>query len=498
MESFNPNKQPDKDELRSMFVGKHLNELPTPMAVIDRRLVQAHCQKMLATCKALGVKFRPHVKTHKTIEGTALQLGPSPSAVNIVVSTLSEAEWLTPLLLTHRSAGTPINVLYSMPLPPSTIPRLARLSSTLGPSSLSIMIDHPTQLSHLQDFRTHSAPPPLIFLKIDVGYHRAGLSPSDPALQTLIDAALAAHSSGLCVLHGVYSHDSNSYSSTSAHEGMKFLNNEIENLKSAAETIWSRPSASSILKDRKLVCSVGATPDATAAQNLVLGDTVTASASPEARKLIELLRSDERMEVELHAGVYPFLDMQQLRTQAVPAPVINGDRSAADAGAEEVKVEGGLEAKDVAFTVLAEVASVYPGRDPPQALVNAGCIALGREPCLGYSGMGTVTDWGVPMVTKKEDGGKEESGSGEERPLRKSGWVVGKISQEHGILWNERDAGVEGGLGRENLDLGVWEVGRKVRVLPNHACIAGAGFGFYVVVDGGDKVVDVWVRCRGW
>ena len=65
MESFNPNKQPDKDELRSMFVGKHLNELPTPMAVIDRRLVQAHCQKMLATCKALGVKFRPHVKTHK-------------------------------------------------------------------------------------------------------------------------------------------------------------------------------------------------------------------------------------------------------------------------------------------------------------------------------------------------------------------------------------------------------------------------------------------------
>ncbi len=36
---------------------------------------------------------------------------------------------------------------------------------------------------------------------------------------------------------------------------------------------------------------------------------------------------------------------------------------------------------------------------------------------------------------------------------------------------------------------------------PNHACVAGAGFGWYLVVDsdqGGDEIVDVWVRWRGW
>jgi hypothetical protein len=65
MVEFNPNNQPDQEELRSLFVGKNVNELPTPMAILDRNLIAAHCDKMLAACKALDVKFRPHVKTHK-------------------------------------------------------------------------------------------------------------------------------------------------------------------------------------------------------------------------------------------------------------------------------------------------------------------------------------------------------------------------------------------------------------------------------------------------
>jgi D-serine deaminase-like pyridoxal phosphate-dependent protein len=42
-----------------------------------------------------------------------------------------------------------------------------------------------------------------------------------------------------------------------------------------------------------------------------------------------------------------------------------------------------------------------------------------------------------------------------------------------------------------------------VKIWPNHACIAGAGYGWYLVVDSEregneDEIVDVWVRCRGW
>lgn len=77
----------------------------------------------------------------------------------------------------------------------------------------------------------------------------------------------------------------------------------------------------------------------------------------------------------------------------------------------------------------------------------------------------------------------------------RAGWIVGRTSQEHGILTWE---GEEEAMGGREL-----EVGRKVLLWPNHACIAGAGFGWYLVVDSegegqGNVVVDVWARCRGW
>ena len=66
---------------------------------------------------------------------------------------------------------------------------------------------------------------------------------------------------------------------------------------------------------------------------------------------------------------------------------------------------------------------------------------------------------------------------------------MGGVSQEHGVLkWVGEGRGGGGEV----------EVGGRVRVWPNHACIAGTGFGWYLVVDGGDVVVDVWVRWRGW
>ena len=141
---------------------------------------------------------------------------------------------------------------------------------------------------------------------------------------------------------------------------------------------------------------------------------------------------------------------------------------------------------DLAFTILAEVASLYPGRGPngsPEALVGAGCIALGREPCKAYDGWGILSPWNRKGLGE----------IGAEGPEMYQGWCVGRVSQEHGILVcpGGKEAGEE------------LEVGQKVRIWPNHACIAGAGFGWYLVVDSGldgreDEIVDVWPRWRGW
>jgi D-serine deaminase-like pyridoxal phosphate-dependent protein len=174
--------------------------------------------------------------------------------------------------------------------------------------------------------------------------------------------------------------------------------------------------------------------------------------------------------LEVHAGVYPTLDLQQLATHA--------------------REESLLTHSDIAITVLAEVVSLYPGRGQlgtTEALVTAGSLALGREPVQGgkdYPGWGIVAPW---------NGYRGYTVPGADFPAVSGGWQVGRISQEHGILtWV--------GSKEEEIPL---QIGQKVRIWPNHACIAGAGFGYYLVVDSRrqgkeDEVIDVWTRARGW
>ena len=57
-----------RTELKKLFVGKQLAELPTPIAVVDRAVTDTNCKRMRDACKDLNVLFRPHVKTHKVIK----------------------------------------------------------------------------------------------------------------------------------------------------------------------------------------------------------------------------------------------------------------------------------------------------------------------------------------------------------------------------------------------------------------------------------------------
>ncbi len=84
-------------------------------------------------------------------------------------------------------------------------------------------------------------------------------------------------------------------------------------------------------------------------------------------------------------------------------------------------------------------------------------------------------------------------------PAEHGGWQVGRISQEHGVLvWRGRP-----GQQKEDDEPAPLRAGQRVRIWPNHSCIAGAGFDWYLIVDSRlagreDEIVDVWVRWRGW
>jgi D-serine deaminase-like pyridoxal phosphate-dependent protein len=382
-----------------------------------------------------------------------MQVDANNPEANFIASTLLEIETITPLLKTLKQNHR-INILYGIPLVPSQVPRLAHLASNLGEDSISVMIDHPDQIPFLTKFSEIAGFPACIFVKVDTGYHRAGLPPLSLNKNGLLEKLAEAEEAGHARFLGLYSHSSLSYSATSAEQAMGYLIGEIRGCKLALNT-WL-----GLLPNRELVISVGATPQVASSSNLVRG-MASPSPSPQAEELMALLRDPgpegAKVRIELHAGNYPVLDMQQVSTNA--------------------RVGGGGLEEEIALSVLAEVCSVYDGeREKPEALLAAGTLALGREPCPSYEGWGVLSSW-----RRKDDAAS------------RSRLVVERISQEHAIVaWED---------GKTNMNIPL-EIGQVVKVFPNHSCVTGAFYGWYFVVDSDEDpsastIVDVWIRGRG-
>ena len=63
--------------IKESLVGKQLIAVPTPAVILDRAVVRRNCNQLQDACRFSGLKFRPHVKTHKVREHTGRDLWPS-------------------------------------------------------------------------------------------------------------------------------------------------------------------------------------------------------------------------------------------------------------------------------------------------------------------------------------------------------------------------------------------------------------------------------------
>jgi D-serine deaminase-like pyridoxal phosphate-dependent protein len=224
-----------------------LTDIPTPAFLVDRPTVQRNCTKMRDKAHASGVGFRPHVKTHKSIEIGRMQHGGATGP--ITVSTLAEAE-------AFAEAGFR-DVTYAVPIAPARekLVRAAEIASRV--ERLSLLIDSDAALRALEAFDFTFD----VFLKVDCGTHRAGVDPQSPDSVRL---AIAMARSESVRFQGLLTHAGHSYDARDVEEIRRIAAEEAgcltrfralltpEGLGDSTRSIGSTPTASVV--DRFTEC----------------------------------------------------------------------------------------------------------------------------------------------------------------------------------------------------------------------------------------------------
>jgi D-serine deaminase-like pyridoxal phosphate-dependent protein len=373
-----------------------LSGLNTPCAVVDLPVLLRNCLGMRERAERLGVKLRPHVKTHKCVEVARLQHGGAVGPVT--VSTMAEAR-------AFAAAGFG-DLTYAVPVPFDALPEAVEMVAR--GVRLNLLFDSAEALREIEAAGASRDARSPLFLKVDCGYHRAGV---DPEREESVALARAAASSPHVEFRGILTHSGQAYRCISRAGAAAVAEHERAVMAAFAGRL--REAGVPVGE-----VSVGSTPACTAAERY---DGVT----------------------EIRPGNYAFFDAFQAAV-------------------------GSCDLRDaLAFTVLATVVGAYPERG--QVVLNAGALALSKDPgpihVDASCGFGVVCDL---------------SGS----PLK--GIRLDALSQEHG----------EATLSDRAL-LDRLQVGSKVRVVPNHSCLAAACFDRYHVIGDGE-VVDEWRPARGW
>jgi len=274
--------------------------LPTPALLLDLDVMERNLRHMAERAETLGVTLRPHIKTHKCIEIGERQR--ALGARGITVSTLEEAR-------AFADHGFD-DVTWAFPV---TLSRLDEVRDLAAHTTLRVVVDSGEAVRALQDLGT----PLSVWLKIDCGYHRAGV---DPSSNLALNLARAIADAPTLTFEGILSHSGHAYH----HPGVEALQ------RIAAEERDVMVACAERLRDAGVEVpgvSVGSTPAMSAAEDLT-GVT------------------------EARPGNYVFYDYTQV-------------------------LLGSCTVRDCAVTVLASVVSAQPGA--AHAVTDAGALVMSKD-----------------------------------------------------------------------------------------------------------------------
>jgi len=117
----------------------NIHDLETPSVLIDLDIMQNNITRMQEHCNALGLAFRPHIKTHKIPDIAKLQI--EAGAVGVACQKVSEAEVFT------QAGINNVQIPYNIVGPQKT----ARLVDLALYNKVTVSADHPTVIAGLSD-----------------------------------------------------------------------------------------------------------------------------------------------------------------------------------------------------------------------------------------------------------------------------------------------------------------------------------------------------------
>jgi D-serine deaminase-like pyridoxal phosphate-dependent protein len=296
-------------------------DVETPALLLHVDVVERNVTRMAERARRLGVRLRPHAKTHKCVQLGRLQL--EHGAQGLTVATTVEAE-------VFARAGVR-DITWAFPIDPSHIARMCRLGAETG-ATVRVVVDDLDTARALSGSGLH------VWLKVDCGYHRAGV---DPSSAYALDVARELGRERGLAFDGLLSHSGHAYRTKGRQEAAHVAEEE----RSVMVGFAGR------LRDQGIPVrdiSVGSTPAMSAVVRL---DGVT----------------------EARPGNYVFYD----RTMVLI---------------------GACAPEDVGVTVLASVVSHQPGAS--HLIVDAGALELSKDtgPAhVGPQAMGAVR--GHPELT---------------------------------------------------------------------------------------------------
>jgi D-serine deaminase-like pyridoxal phosphate-dependent protein len=216
-----------------------IENLDTPCLLLDRERLDANVDRLRKRLLDLGVGFRPHLKTAKSVD-VAKRVMPTASGP-ATVSTLKEAEVF---------AGAGVNdLIYAVGIAPSKLDRIVRLRR--AGVDIAVVLDSPEQAHAVCDASRAADIRIPALIEIDCDGHRSGLLSDDRRNLVAIGKMLNEGAE----LRGVLTHAGDSYNA----RGIVEFEAHAERERAAAVV------AAGILRAAGLPCavvSVGATPTA--------------------------------------------------------------------------------------------------------------------------------------------------------------------------------------------------------------------------------------------